>query len=520
MLPRTRSAIALAGAVSLLTVAHAQAASPQSFSAPIPLKGASGGEPMIATDGKGNVIVSAPQGLGGGEGAYWVSHDHGATFPATPQILGGPSGGGDEDEAFAPNDGTQYAGRVYLADLAATYSTTCFSTDHGDTWAAVGPLPDPQACKSTPLGQVGPSSDRQWLTTDKNGRAYMTYHEFVSAQPLVFTTANGGADGFANPCGNVVSDPTIEVNVPQDITGGTLMSKPVVDSAGNLYVLFTTTTQQQNIAGLPGSIAGTFSQVYLAISSDHCTSFTDYTVYDGASTHAANTVQFGDIFNDIAIDPAGNLYIVAAGYIGSTAFATTTDVYMFTSPASSHGTKWNPPVKVTTDGGAHMLPAITTGLAGGQVALGYYRTTNGVTNPNDTTGTWTYTTAETNDGTDAAPVFTYADIQPGTTWHKGDICNSGILCGTGLPGTGSDRSLADYTSATTDSDGCPLFTWTASNTTANPTAQSYVAKQVTGCFAGLAVVVGEAPLAGGILVAGLAATAVYFARRRRGASAR
>ena len=520
MIARTRLAVAVVGAASLLTAAHAQAGSSITFSKPVALAGASGGEPSIATDGRGTIIVASPQGVGGGEGAYWVSHNDGASFPSKPQILGGPTGGGDEDVMFAPHDGSTYDGEVYMADLAATYSTMCTSTDKGDTWNAVGPAPDPAHCASTPLGQVGPSSDRQWITTDKAGRAYLTYHEFTSAQPIAFTTTNGGADGFSTPCGNIVSDPTIEPNVPTDITGGTLMSKPVVDSAGDLYVLFTSTTQQQNVAGYPGSISGTFSQAYIAVSTDHCATFTDHVIYDGAATHAANTVQFGDIFNDLAIDPAGNLYVSAAGFIGSTPFATTTDVYLFSSPAASKGATWNPPVKVTTDGGAHMLPSITTGLAPGQVALGYYRTTNGVTNANDPKGVWTYTAAETADAIDTAPVFSYTDITPGATWHTGDICNSGILCGTGLPGTGSDRSLADFSSATLDSDGCPLFTWASSNAPSPGTTNStdFVAKQTTGCFTAPAAVVPEAPFAGLLLVGGGVVSAIVL-RRRRGAVA-
>ena len=243
-------------------------------------------------------------------------------------IYGGATGGGDEDIAFNPNDGSPYSGRIYIADLAATNSTVCFSTDHGNTFNAVGPVPDPKHCQATTLGQPRPAH-RQWLTADRNGRAYITDHEFVSAQPRMWTTSNGGADQFVTPCGPIVTDPTIEANVPTDVTGGTLVSKPVVDSAGNIYVLFTTTTQSQNAAAIAaGQSSGTFSQAYLAVSNNHCTSFTDHTIFDGAATHPANSVQFGDIFNDLVIDPGGNLYAVAAGYIGTTPFAKTADIFL------------------------------------------------------------------------------------------------------------------------------------------------------------------------------------------------
>ena len=54
---------------------------------------------------------------------------------------------------------------------------------------------------------------------------------------------------------------------------------------------------------------------------DHCASFTDYTVFDGEKKYGENDVQFGDIFTDLAIDGAGNLYSIGIGYVNSAAFA-------------------------------------------------------------------------------------------------------------------------------------------------------------------------------------------------------
>jgi hypothetical protein len=467
------------------------------FSTPVGLLGGVGGEPSVATDGLGNVMIGGPQGVPGGQGAYWVSHNHGAQFGSAPTytndsatIYGGANGGGDEDIVFNPNDGSPYAGRIYIADLAATDSTVCFSTDHGNTFNAVGPAPDPMHCQATTLGETTPSSDRQWLTADRNGRAYIADHEFVSAQPRMWTTTNGGADQFVTPCGPIVTDPTIEAEVPTDVTGGTLVSKPVVDSAGNVYVLFTTTTQVQNAAALAaGKSSGTFSQAYLAVSNNHCTTFTDHTIFDGAAHYPANSVQFGDIFNDLVIDPAGNLYTVAAGYIGTTAFATTADIYLFTS--TNHGVSWSPYRKLTTDIGGHVLPAAAAGLSAGQLAIGYFRTTNGNTDPNNSADVWTYTVAESTNALSTKTPFSFTDMPSaagitGNTYHYGDICTSGILCGTGTPGTGTDRSLLDFTSAAVDSNGCMFFTFggnpkSASTGAVEPTL-NYVTKQTSACF--------------------------------------
>jgi hypothetical protein len=501
--------VVAAAAISTLAFTVTAHASGVTFPTPTKLQNGGGGEPMVVADTVGNVVVSAPQGVGGGEGDYWVSHDSGVSYPTSPLLLGGPSGGGDEDEAFAPQDGTSFAGRLYIADLAATYSTVCTSTDHGNTFNAVGPAPDPNHCMATPLGQVGPSSDRQWLTTDKNGRAYLTYHEFNSAQPLAFTTTNGGADGFSTACGSIIgtNDPLIEQYVPQDITGGTLVSKPVVDSAGNLYVLFTTTTQQENAAAVAaGHPTGTFSEVFMAVSTDHCATFNDYTVYDGYNSNlpcnlvpTCNAVQFGDIFNDLEIDSAGNLYSIAAGFVGTTAFAPTTDIYLFTSPASSHGQTWSGPIKLTNDGQGHMMPAATTGISPGQLAVGYFETVNGITDPNNTSAQWAYSVIETNDALAASPIFSGAQMTGGSgpngnIYHTGAICNLGIICNP-LSASG-DRSLADFTSATDEVvplangppslnpslEGCPIFSWAGNPNGDNNGTFNYVAMQSAGCF--------------------------------------
>ena len=533
---RGRLLVVFASAVSLAAATHVQAAGPPTFSTPTALTGATGFEPYIATDGHGNLADSAPQGFPSGQGAYWFSHNDGATWSG-PTILGGPSGGGDEDNVFAPYDASPYAGELYIADLAATHSTVCYSMDHGTTFWAVGTgpnspanTPDPQQCKSDPLGVVGPSNDRQWLTVDKGGRAYLSYHEFVSAQPVAFTTSDGGGDGFATSCGSIIdpTNPLIQQYVPQDITGGTLISKPVVDAAGNLYELITTTTQQENGgAAQNNTLSGTFSEVFLAVSTDHCLTFKDYTVFDGYGSNlpcsqvpTCNTDQFGDIFNQVAIDSAGNLYATAAGFVGTTPFASTTDVYLFTHKVADPLGTWTGPTRLTNDGQGHMLPTLTTGPTPGQLAVGFFRTVNNVPNPNSTSGMWTYTALETNNALPASPSFSFTDMTGGSgtshnLYHLGDICNSGLLCGTGAPGTGTDRSLGDFSSATMDSDGCPWFSFAGNPGGDAAGALTYVTKQNSNCFTSLASNVPEVPWSAALLVVGGAGAAITFAMRRR-----
>jgi hypothetical protein len=498
---------ALLGAAPLLLVTAPVHATGITFTTPVQLTGPGGGEPSIATNRQGDVYVDGPQGIPSGVNGtagvgFWVSHDNGSSF-AKGAFFGSTLGGGDSDVVVPPDE----AGTVYIDDLEAAAAAVCLSKDRGASFQSASALPDPSNCTTLPTGHAGPSDDRPWLTADKGGRVYLTYHEFVSAQPLIFRTDTRGQDQFlAGPCGSIITDPAIEANVPTDITGGTLVSKPVVDQQGNLYVLFTTTTQQENAGGLPGSISGTFSQAYLAVSTDHCQSFTDHTIFDGQSV-GMNSVQFGDIFNDLAIDGGGNLYTVAAGYIGSKPPANPiADVFMFTS--IDHGTTWSKPLKVNGDVGAHMLPAAVGGPAAGQLAIGYFRTVNGVTNPNEATAKWTYTAAETTNGTAVTGAsFQAVDVNPGLVYHAGDVCNSGILCGSGAPGTGTDRSLLDFTSATIDGNGCVLFTFAGNPgqtaDTPNRKTWNYVTRQTSGCFVPPAVT----STSGAVAAAGPAANA-------------
>ncbi len=472
-----------ASAAAALVLASAAAAA--DFTTPVQLSNPPvGGEPSIATDPQGDVFVAGPQGIPSGVSGHpgtglWISRDNGSSFQKGV-FIGSQIGGGDDDVIYD-------AGAIYTADLEAVASEVCKSTDRGQTFTGVGPVPDSAGCTTINAGQVGPSDDRPWLTADPTDpqRLYVTYHEFVSAQPIAFRTDNGGADAFANPCGPLVTDPTIEANVPTDVTGGTLVARPVTDQSGNLYVLFATTTQAENLnAAASGFPSGTFSQLYVAISHDHCQSFTDYTVFDG-SRLGTNTVQFGDIFNDLAIDGAGNLYAVGAGAVGTTPFPSTTNIYVLTS--TDHGVRWSSPMLVDHPSSAHMLPAAVGGPHSGQLAIGYFRTTNGVTDPNSLSGQWTYATAETTNADGSSPSFTYRDVNPGVIYHHGQICNAGVLCGA-TPNGPSDRSLLDFTAGALDSHGCPLFTF-AGNPTGTPTnntasnTSNYVTRQLVGCFA-------------------------------------
>jgi len=456
----------------------------------IGLKGYSVGEPGIATDGKGTIVVvsltGGPAGLGllnsvlGGDSfstgiPTWVSHDYGKSW--TFKSYGSNEGGWDTDVAIAPDDGT-----IYIADLEVAGVQVCRSDDHGLSFHGVGPIPDPNGCSAINTGQTSPSDDRQWFTADKGGRVYISDHEFNTSIPTIMRSDNKGDDLFtAGPCGPIITDPAILANSLGPL-GGTLVSRPVLDRQGNIYMLFTTPTQASTAqAVLQGELSGTYSNVYMAISKDHCQTWKDVTIFDG-STLGTNTVQFGNIFNNLSIDGADNLYAVAGGYVGKTAPSVPrSDLWLFSS--KDHGLHWTGPTKINAMVGANMLPGITGGKKAGQLAVGFFRTSNNVVDPNDTTATWAYTIAESYDAFNGSKAhWAFTDIDAGRIFHAADICNLGIFCTV----SGGNRDLADFTSATIDRDGCPMFVFQGTN----PSGQTHFARQTGPCFASSVAVEG------------------------------
>src|SRR5947209_12230756 len=135
--------------IGTAALALAPAATAARFTAPVKLTGGSGGEPSIITDPHGDAYVTGPQSIPaganpsnpGGEGVgFWASHDDGATFgPA--KLIGSQAGGGDSDITYSK-------GALYVADLEAAAAQVCKSTDGGNTFDGIGPIPDPGHCST------------------------------------------------------------------------------------------------------------------------------------------------------------------------------------------------------------------------------------------------------------------------------------------------------------------------------------------------------------------------------------
>lgn len=481
-----RSGLALGAATSLAALtpggsstAHADAIG---FAAPAVLQGGCGGEPSIDLDGAGHVYVSSPKGIGNAlascqglaastnGAATWVSSNGGTTFGG--QIgVGTLNGGGDTDTTV-----DRVTGNVYVADLEAAAADICVSADHGTTYQTA--LSGAESCTSpfNITGQAGPSNDREWLNVYGPTAAYphrdlyLTYHDFATGLPEIFTSRDGGA--FVPSIFPAISDPAFASNA----ANGTVEAKPVLDAAGTIYQLYTT-----QAAG-----NGPLQSLYLVKSTDHGQTFTATQVFDGSSTHAA----LGLVFNDLAIDGAGNLYALV---LGNTQGAAPPDnAYLFVSTDQGKSFAKH---QVPTDGKALALAALHGGPLAGQLVMGFYHSTN-TTDTNDVAGQWTYQALESTNATGASPVFTSTHLasasNPATgIVHQGQICTAGLNCSlaTGPKGSGN-RNLADFSSVTVDQHGCAIFAYpddgkilADQSNFAFGLVSNDVGRQTRGCFA-------------------------------------
>jgi len=420
------------GGASLAGAAPAAAlAGPPVFGIALNL-GASGGEPSITDDGHGHVYVSSPNGIlssipQSGVG-FWRSDDGGATFHAT-QNVGGLFGGEDSDVVTDP------AGNVYVADLAVVGSNVIKSTDHGQTFDT-----------GTLTGFV---NDREWLTAMPDSQTvFLTYHDLANNAPEIYKSTDGGTTFL--PAGWLGTGQIVPPTDPAfaDTKCNTLVSKPVVDGHGAIYVLINTATAAENVAAGCAAPPPALERFYVAVSSDGGSTFTTHLASDLAkvTTGNANDGSWGHVFNQLAIDAAGNIYIDASGTLdGSLPLQN----YLLVS--TDHGSTWSKPIATRHSPDGQLFPAIATGQAG-QVAVGYYQGTKADHHADK--NNFQFVIDETMDATDAKPAFSRVELKPlkGVTAQPDGICTDGIFCGTPLSG-GGNRNLADFESMTVDPTG-------------------------------------------------------------------
>jgi hypothetical protein len=440
---RSYALVALAGATATLAAAAPVLAKPASvapkFNKPVLLKGFGGGEPSLAIDPKDprNIYVTAPQGIPTGLNlvlgssttsgiGFWASHDGGKTFPVS-QNIGSSFGGGDSDVEVG-SDGT-----VYVADLEAAGAAICTSRDHGKTFTSGNALGAADNCKNVTTNQQGPENDRQWLNVGRGQKdaVYLTYHDFAGGFPIMERSDDAGAT--FTPCGTIL-DPTSTAGQQYSPSNGTLVAKPAIDPSGRMFVEVTMPPLQSPPVGAQ------LNSLYIAVADHGCangTVFKNYKIYSDPGA------DLGKIFNSVAVDKGGTVYVISAGK--TKAGQANTNVWLFVS--HDHGVHWSAPKRINTPGlKANVMPALTGGLKRDTLAVGWYGTSTN-SDPNYSKNEWRYYVATSFDG---GKHFNQTTVTPAPI-HYGDICTVGLYCSVNSEtGTGGNLYLADFETVAVD----------------------------------------------------------------------
>jgi hypothetical protein len=362
-------------------------------------------EPAIRADGAGRFFGSSENGLGGGTVAF-RSTDGGLHYTtlvspnsvSSANDTGFAPGGGDTDLAVAPDKNAAGFYNVYVSSLSLANVDVSTSTDGGATWQ-LNPVTTPETL-----------DDREWIAADTNNKVCISYHNgpqgiTVGCSPnagLTFTQfataldANHAFQIAENAIGNLAIDP----------------------SSHTIYQTYSALTTAAETACAPqlGLVAGTcnYHGVYMAVSTDGGSTFTDYPVYINPDP----TVGYGHQFVNVSVDRAGNVYSVY-----------TDDHHVYYSFSTNHGQTWSGPYLITTTSGTQIFPWSSAGDAG-KLDVVYYQTPyyDGTSTPDNypSSAAWTVGFAQNVNA-----------LKPGSSWsrqtaspvnHFGGVCESGIAC--------------------------------------------------------------------------------------------
>jgi hypothetical protein len=187
------------------------------------------------------------------------------------------------------------------------------------------------------------------------------------------------------------------------------------------------------------------SSVYIARSTDGGKTFITKLVYTADSGKS-----LVNVFPSLAIDKAGNLYIVFSDSHAA-----------FLTSSVDHGMTWTAPVRVSNGSTTKSVigPWITAGDAG-KVNITWWGTS--AASNNDTTAQWKVFFAQSLNALDKVPTFAQATATG--IMHQGAICTNGTGCADGT------RNLAEYFAPGLYTDGSELIVYSDDFNNAAPVA--------------------------------------------------
>jgi hypothetical protein len=416
-------------------------------------------EPEVKSGPDGTIFVTAQDGTPAGVMAWNCGQ---TTFDCQqlgkPDSLTGPDGetgvtggGGDNELAIGTPaaDGTY---RVYVSSLNSLVTNgVAVSTDKGATW------------KNNPIASSFVGVDRQWLAASGEKTAYLAYHEIFSDSILMTRTDDGG-DTWGAPIEMITPENLPEAayvqgseNIPDDARAA--LPEGAQDVSSDNY--------ESNLVSLPhGGVALAF-----VTGAQHL--FASITDEDGANPINVKIADVpgtrgGTLFPSIAVDRAGNLYVVTSNLDG-----------VFLTTSTDRGETWSPLQQVSgSETNSAVFPFVVAGDSG---RVGITWLASAADDPNDDTATWTTQYAFSDKALGRKPKFNVMQASDHIV-HAGPVCLEGLNCdvkdGFGL--NGNSRALAEVVQAGITKDGRVLIAYPDTSDGAHASAWSWVVEQNAG----------------------------------------
>jgi hypothetical protein len=412
--------------------------------------------------------VSAPDSGGSDTSWIWRSLDGGKTFkwvPAAAPLNGKVTdcpGGGDTELAVDP------AGRLYFNDLSLANFSITRSDDHGTTFAP---------CNST--GVPDSVVDRQWYALDgdplSGGSLYLASDEIGNGAVICgATNVNNVLVMYRSPVAGAGATAGLQFGPPNRITQPGTCDEGIM---GNNEVSPVATRTGQPVAGHATTLTTAVRHVYVAHSDGSLTKIqiarcfpvafglpvanvSDPTGLNCVDLPVANlgdytVVRAGANFSSLAIDTAGNLYVVweQAPMNGSIA-GDTSLVYAY---SRNEGASWSKPIKIPT-GLANNVFAWAAAGSDGRVDIAWYGTSGHVDpaggpqacpngGPDSVAGPWGLYLTQTLNGHAKSVTFSAPVLASKHPIRRGGIQTIiGNQCGgaTNLGLSGTTRTLGDF----------------------------------------------------------------------------
>jgi hypothetical protein len=470
-----RRTLVAAIVVAMLTLAPAlaRASSPPGFATPTMADAFRPGfEPDLAIDtsptaGRGQIYTSFPFGFSTTQSFIYRSNDAGQSFHLVEgNALGKPAtciGGGDTELQL-----DRVSGALYFSDLQGlTNFSNSTSSDAGRSW------------QTTCTAVNGTGVDRQWIGVDTNGRStavgpgagdgrlYEDYdnvdqnsdQDFLLGNQLVMNESLDGVH-YGSGCaaaGSPCPGPPAVISRDEGIPGNVVVD----DSAASPYqhTVYAVHTGSANNSVIVSYCRGKAGDSTAAQVAADCSDPTQVQPLDpghvnvnwhDSPARVPGQYLTGSLFASIAIDPAGDLYVVWAEY-PTDASGTENGPGAIEMAVSTDGAQsWRGPFQVSPASlGNNVMPWVTVGDPG-RVGVAWYGAPQaqeaGNYGPDQLDhGTWNVYYAQSLNALGATPGFSVAKVSD----HQakfGNISTQGL-------GGSPDRSLGDFMQVHTGVNG-------------------------------------------------------------------